>query len=375
MPRIAAFITHPIQYIAPLFRALAKADDVDVLVIYGSRKGLDPFFDVQMQTTLAWHSTIAEGYAHIFLSSDERSIDTILRSFRPDATIVNGYNSWFAIKAVLGGLRRRIPVFLLADSSTDSTQSLVVRRIKRLLMPLLYRLFAGIIIMSDASKEFFGRYGVSSDKLCRIPLLLDESFWLARSELTERRREIRASYAIPENAFVLLYVGKVYDTKRVDDLFNAAARTSIPNLHVLVVGDGKDLQAIKSLSRELGVSATFTGFVNLDRLAHFYCAADVLVHPAEIEQYGVVLVEASIIGLPLIVSDKVGALGETSIAQDGRNAIKFTCRDVEALSTAIRRVANDAKLRNDMANASASISLSHRGTEAVLALKRAVANA
>ncbi len=100
------------------------------------------------------------------------------------------------------------------------------------------------------------------------------------------------------------------------------------------------------------------GFVNVDALPAYYCAADILVHPSEHDPHPLICAEAAAIGLPMILSDRVGAIGPTDIARAGENALVYRCGDIDALAAAITRLSEDETLRQAMAERSRHVYLS-----------------
>ena len=122
-----------------------------------------------------------------------------------------------------------------------------------------------------------------------------------------------------------------------------------------------------------GLDVEFLGFVNIDGLPALYAAADVFVHCAEIEQYGMVVVEAAVLGLPMILSDRTGAIGPSSIARPGVNALAYPFGDIEALARSIARLRDDEALRRRMGEASLQISLDHSGPASVASVVAASA--
>ena len=78
----------------------------------------------------------------------------------------------------------------------------------------------------------------------------------------------------------------------------------------------------------------FLGFRGRDELAELYACADVFCLPSLHEPWGVVVNEAAACGLPLVVSDRVGA-GRDLVAA-GENGMIVGAGDVEGLSRALR---------------------------------------
>jgi glycosyltransferase involved in cell wall biosynthesis len=73
----------------------------------------------------------------------------------------------------------------------------------------------------------------------------------------------------------------------------------------------------------------FTGFVPFERRTAFFKQADILVHPARHEGWGVVIQEAMASGCPVIGSKETGAAFD--LVQDGRNGFLVNADDPEML--------------------------------------------
>ena len=108
--------------------------------------------------------------------------------------------------------------------------------------------------------------------------------------------------------------------------------------------------------REQVTNAVFTGFVNQSAIPSYYAASDVIAVTSSFEAYGLVASEASVFGLPILVSDRVGCIGPRDTAQPGRNAIVFPCGDTQRLSEAIELLYNDRGLYKTMSANSTRIS-------------------
>ena len=65
--KIAIVTSHPIQYQAPLFRAIARQPDIDLTVFFGSNHGIIPDkVDPGFGKAFAWDVSLLDGYKHIF---------------------------------------------------------------------------------------------------------------------------------------------------------------------------------------------------------------------------------------------------------------------------------------------------------------------
>jgi glycosyltransferase involved in cell wall biosynthesis len=126
------------------------------------------------------------------------------------------------------------------------------------------------------------------------------------------------------------------------------------DVRLLICGNGPDFEMVEGLVRA-GAPATLAGFVNVDRLPDHFAAADILVHSADRDAHPLICSEAACVGLPMILSDRVGTIGPTDISRKGENALVYPCGDISALSDGIRRLASGSQLLAQMSNASLRI--------------------
>jgi glycosyltransferase involved in cell wall biosynthesis len=376
--RLAVVVTHPIQYYAPLWRALAREPALQTHVIFASRIGLEKTFDAEMNTDVAWATDLTAGYSHEFLPEaasikqtgfrvDNPSVGAALARFQPDTVILHGYGSRTLLRALVWCKLRGARALLTADSSAHAAAPGWRRTIKSLVAPLLLQRYDAALTMGDRGETHLASLGFPRARMFRMPVMIDEAFWAARSERERLRSERRAALGIAADAFVVLASSKLAPRKRIADLVTAFPGLG-DNAVLLVAGDGEQRVALEALAAAKGVDARFLGFVNIDALPALYAAADVFAHAAENEQYGMVALEAAVVGLPLVLSDETGALGPTSIARPNENALVFQRGDVAALTTALRRLGEDVALRARMAAASVKVSQDHAGPESVAAV-------
>jgi glycosyltransferase involved in cell wall biosynthesis len=113
--------------------------------------------------------------------------------------------------------------------------------------------------------------------------------------------------------------------KNIDGVLGAIARlgASVP-IRYTVVGDGDDRERLMSLAERLGIMSqvTFTGRVSLERLEQFYGASDLFVmaptpSDRDIEGFGLVYIEASAAGVPVIASRSEGCLDAVAESENG----------------------------------------------------------
>ena len=115
-----------------------------------------------------------------------------------------------------------------------------------------------------------------------------------------------------------------------------------PELHFVLVGDGKDDRKFRSSASGLG-NVEFAGFV--DNVADYLARFDVFIYPSLYEGLGSTLLDAMHFGLPIVAS-KVGGIPE--IVEDQVNGLLIPPGSPRDLICALERVIEDATLRESM---------------------------
>ena len=372
--RLAVVMSHPIPYWVPLYRALTTHSELDLRVFYASKIGLNSSLDpAGMGVNIVWKTELLAGYEHEFLPAadkvlrttfremDNSAIGIALASFKPDVVLVHGYVWMVMVRALVWCRMNGVPVIMSSDSSLHSGTSKFMRKLKCAILPIIFRQFSAFISIGDANQKYLETFGAKRASIFRISNVVDERFWRYRERREAERGRIRTCLGLHDDDLAVLYVGKLIARKRPADLIAALAHVrkmppAARSIKVLLVGDGAQRNMLEEMVTATGVPARFQGFVNIDTLPEYYCAADVLVHPAEIETFGMITIEGAILGLPLVLSDHVGAVGPTSIARIGENTIIYPCGDTMALADILHKLANDMHILTRLQAASLRIS-------------------
>ncbi|MBW3534817.1 MAG: glycosyltransferase family 4 protein [Gemmatimonadetes bacterium] len=186
----------------------------------------------------------------------------------------------------------------------------------------------------------------------------------------QARRSTRARLAVPPDAFLVGYGGRLVAEKGVHVLLDAFAKLSAgpgdgerpaapadgadgEAAHLVLIGDGPERSRLEEHAARAGVAdrVRFTGPVPSTAMPGTLAALDVLVLPtlgtaSWTEQFGRVLVEAMACGIPV-----VGSLcGEIpSVIGDAGDLVPM--EDAASLAEALRRLRDDAPLRRRRAEA------------------------
>lgn len=215
----------------------------------------------------------------------------------------------------------------------------------RLLVPATARRARRIITGSESSKtDIAAGCGVDPGKVDVIPYGVSELF--AKNLSAERSVGVLAKYGIRTPYF--LCVGRLNARKNLTVLAEAfsLAKKGLDLPHVLVVV-GKDDHGSRRLVRWVRESANkavlFTGFVPDEDLPHLYANADVFIYPSLFEGFGLPVVEAMAVGVPVVASD-TPSLRETM----GDAGLAVNPLRVDDLARAVMSLIRDEKLRQDL---------------------------
>ena len=368
--RLAILTTHPIQYNAPAFRALAASPGLQVRVFY-EWEGPGNTIDQEFGRAITWDVPLFEGYDHEFahnVASDPgthhfRGIDNPeivarIGNWRPDVVLVYGW-SFVSHVRVLRAFRGRLPIVFRGDSTLLDERPGVRTAARRLLLRWLYAHIDVALYAGAANRAYFVAHGLGEHQLEWAPHAVDnERFALGGSSTELAAREWRARLGISPDHTVLLFAGKLSSRKNPTMLLRAfmeikrSERFSMS--HLVFIGTGALMAALRN--EALGRSDIhFLGFSNQSAMPTAYRLGDVLVMPSlRGETWGLAVNEAMACGRPVVASDKVGCAPD--LIQHGKTGFVVRHGDQVALEKTLRTLIGDSRLIAGMgANALALI--------------------
>jgi glycosyltransferase involved in cell wall biosynthesis len=352
---LAVVDTHPVQYRAPVYRALQAELRLPVTAVYGSDFSVAGYRDSEFGAAFSWDTDLLSGYTSVFLSRatpgaairlDDLSaagLGRALVTINPRAVLVVGYRPAFHRTAWFEAWRQRRPL-LFRGETTDQAR---VHRppaswIRSAGLKLAYGRCDACLWIGRHSRAHFDRLGVPADRLFFSPYCVDETtFSPDESVRGPMRQDTRQALGLAEADCLLLYAGKLSDRKGVDLIVPAvrAWRTRSPRSVVVgLLGDGalRDDLA-REAAQDPAVPVRVVGFQNQRQLSRYYHAADLLVLPSRhAETWGLVVNEALLHGVPCVVSDRVGSAPDLI---DDRTGAVFRAGDVHALASAFEQAA------------------------------------
>jgi glycosyltransferase involved in cell wall biosynthesis len=313
--RVTVVSPEPTPYRAPLFDRIAARDDMELTVIYAARTVVGRTWSVSLSheaVFLTGHRVPLVGRALRHDYPITRGSFEALGASRPEVVVVSGWST-FASQAALAWSRTKgIPYILLVESHDLGPRAGWRRAVKGAIVPRLIHRAANVLVVGSAARESVVARGADPDRVRVFANTVDVPHWIERAERLAPH---------PHKGVVVLSIGRDVPEKAFDVLRAACA--------------------------EAGVRLeTIAGGASEEELAQRYVDADVFALLSRHETWGVVVNEAAASGLPLVLTDRVGAAHD--LLRDGENGFLVPADDVPAAAGALRRLAEDPGLRRRM---------------------------
>jgi len=263
-----------------------------------------------------------------------------------EVVFVSGYVGKVFCMVYLLNLWYRKSIGIDSDTQLRIPANPLKRIVKWAWLSMVFRNkhYYGLAGGSGSHKELFRHYGMAENRICLMPMMVNNEKFVCHNR----------NYDSP--LFRFLYVGRIIGVKNIPVMLDAFVRTfgGRDDVELRIVGKGDKLNEL---------SAEYSSFKNIifagpaygDDLVKEYHDASALILPSSYEPWGLVVNEAMAAGLPVIVSDQVGAAHDLVEGRD--TGFIFPCCDVAALSACMTRlVDNPHQYRQYSENAAALMS-------------------
>jgi glycosyltransferase involved in cell wall biosynthesis len=329
--RIAVLMTGLTAYQDTCFRELSELGD-ELLLVHPSSMAYAPFDKSRFTSSVQRHVWTDD------MPSPETLVP-LVEEFRPDAVIMwswDGAGYRAVMKAQKGRALRIVFTSNFWHGSKKQYAGILASRV------YVQPLFDCAWVPGERSEAFARLIGFRGADIIRGANSADTPLFdrgpRKGDELVERKRFVFTGRLIWHKAPTLLAEAYRRYRDATDDPWELS-----------VAGGGplaKDFDGIPGV--------TMHGFLQPDELAELMHGSSCLILPSHIEWYGVVVHEAAAAGLPLIVSDGVGAV--THMLQDNFNGWTVPAGDGSALAAAMLRMSNaDSARLQEMSDGSRAL--------------------
>ena len=345
--RVLVVAPEPTPYRAPVYDRLARHPELDLTVLYSAQTLMWRTWRVEPDHRAVFLTGVRVPGARRLFHHDFSLTSGIFRALmreRPDVVVVVGWSTFASQGAIAWCRARGVPYILEVDSHDEGPRAGWRRAVKGAVVPPILGGAAGILVTGTLVRRSLVARGVAPDRMRRFAVTVDVAAFGERAdELAARRPELRHGLGVGQDDVAVLSVGRLSPEKGLETLIRAVAAAGDPRLVLILAGRGRQGPLLEELARSLGVRLVLLGDRPWEEMLETYVAADVFALLSEREPWGVVVNEAAACGLPLVLSDRVGAAHD--LLRDGENGSLVGAGDVEAAAAALRRLAADPDLR------------------------------
>lgn len=318
-PKLLIFDTHPIQYRSPVFKELKKRlPEFKVYYFNETFNGnLWWFHEVGKIPPQNWELPLRAGFENQIVGTAGNApwrnysrLRKVIQTEKPAAILLYGYylpEHWEILQAAK---KMRIPVLFIGETFTEGSSSLR-RFFKGPLVKYFFSNVSHFVAIGDRTHAFYRHWEIPKEKITLAKYCVDTQFFNLSREVSETlRKELRASLKIPADAFVNLFVGRLFERKRPKDVLQVHQwYKNDPKFYTIIVGNGPMEEELKKEAAPFE-RIFFVGFKNQTETRAFYHASDLLYVPSEYETWGLVINEAFASGIPALVTSTCGASGD-----------------------------------------------------------------
>jgi len=173
----------------------------------------------------------------------------------------------------------------------------------------------------------------------------DRAHYLPNFVVSEQAEPVsRMDLSTPEDAPLLLSLGRLHENKAFDTLLRAVAR--VPGVYLWLAGEGPRRRELELLAEELSIRPRVRFLGWREDTAALFAASDVYICPSRHEPLGNVVLEGWAQGRPVIAAD---SLGPGTLISHGQDGVLCPVDDVKAMGDAIKWVFGDQEFAHKLA--------------------------
>lgn len=298
----------------------------------GYAKGYENALEVEVvgQRKVLEVSPSQAGYGSTFTYVSPAVVWPLIR-FRPHIIFTNSFGIWTLLALLLKLIWRWKVVIAYEGSSpgVDFTNS----KMRLLLRRLMVQVADAAISNSQSGRAYLTDVlHLAPDKAFAFPYEVPSALSLLTSDDTAE--PVSKPVAVPMQKPTFLFVGRIMPRKGLRLLLEACVllkNSGYKDYTVLIVGDGKQRAELESYTaaHQLEDCVTWVGLVDYDQISSYFHQADVFLLPTLEDTWGVVVLEAMLLGKPVLCS--TGA-GTSELIENGRNGYVFAPDDASALA-------------------------------------------
>lgn len=360
-PRLAILQYHPAPYRDLIFKKVNERSNIDITVL--TMSAIDFGHSYRPKSELPYPNQFLGKSFHIKYLGGFRyghfNPGIFKQLFLTDYDVYLTYTGSITglIVILYAWLHRKALIWSNDSVSFSQPGNVITKKIRSLVLGQLFRKTDAFWVPGNATQEYLERHGVAQNRIFQGAYCLDIEDILHLFESAKPRRDnLRAKLGIDNSHWLFLFVGRMLPFRGLKYLVEAfhLLKQRVGNVKLLLIGDGPEKPGLQAACHRLGLSEIiFLDPVHPDRLADYYTAADGYVTAALGEHYSLALAQAAICGLPMISTDRVGAVQDYLL--DGETGFIVPAGDSQALATAMARLSGARDLAKEMGEKAAAV--------------------
>jgi len=348
--KIAFIVEFPTQFEVPFYQNISeklkvegfdaaqpsnKADkntEWEFHVIYNNTDQQD-YLDAELGKKIGWGFNLYEGYTYFIADQSNilKSIEAIINKEKYDFIILNGYkNSYAGLTNLCKS--KNIPIALRIDSVLYNLSS-IERFLKRIYLSFVYRQFDHFFAVGSETRKYLHWLGINDSNISYFSYATHDEWFTMRAKNDVKLKELKQKWGIKTDK-VIISVAKFVERESPWDILEAFKLLNDPEITLVLVGDGDERKKLEAFAASIPhLKVIFTGYAAYTNLAYYYGLADIFIHAAKNEPWGVSVQEALACGCSVIASDKVGSAKD--LIHRGINGFVYNYRNIQQLKTQI----------------------------------------
>jgi glycosyltransferase involved in cell wall biosynthesis len=287
-------------------------------------------------------------------------LPALLQELAPSVLVIPGWGFPVSRTALRWCQGHRVPSIVMSESKEDDEKRTWW---KEALKSWLYiRKYKAALVGGKRHRDYLIRLGFPEAKIFLGYDVVDNDYFSQGAAIARQNPQAarQRQPLIPLKPYFLA-VTRLIPRKNILRLIEAFAAycqqvQMAEAWNLVICGSGEEAERAHQLVRELKLQSHvhFPGFVNYQNIVHWYGLANGFIHPALVEQWGLVVNEACAAGLPILGSQTVGACSELVI--EGHNGFLFQPDRPEEITRSLLRLHDlNPHQRKVMGEASQSI--------------------
>jgi glycosyltransferase involved in cell wall biosynthesis len=344
MNKLLIYARHPIIYQVPIFKELNKLN-IDFVVAFGSDISLKEVYFKEINVIFKPDTPqLLDGYEYKFFknygtekfpffSRINLTLLFYLKNNNFNYILVHGYDNITSILLLIFAKLFRIKTIWRGE---------VIGRVsfkKKLFLKIIFNLIDYPLYSCSGNKLFIENIiSKSIDTKFSINCSVDNIYF--------QQQVTRHGYW-KNNIFTIIFSARFTKRKNPFDLLRACNKLKYHNFKILWIGDGPELQYIKTFATTTLFINEFVGFVNQSELGKYYSQGNIAVVPSSYDPSPKVVNELLNFNVISILSDQIGTAHD--LAFDPKDI--YRVGDIDQLSARINfYYTNFYKLKDSILN-------------------------